>query len=79
MSVCACGQLMEVGDGWCQRCWARWSTWFMRAGGRWIVLNGRPQAQCQSNCTGDRGLPCKDCRSQHMLQELVDEAERFTT
>jgi len=68
---------MDIGAGWCQFCWARWSTWFMRAGGKWIHL---PQGlQCSSTCYGDRGMPCKDCRSQHMLQELVDEAEKLAT
>lgn len=75
MAVCTCGRPMDLHAGWCQFCWAAWSTWFMRAGGRW--LNG--STTCFSTCTGDRGLPCKDCRSQHMLQELVDEAEKLAT
>jgi hypothetical protein len=76
MAVCACGRPMELRAGWCQSCWARWSVWFMRAGGRWVQPNG---FVCYSTCYGDRGEPCHDCRQQHMLQELVDEAERVAT
>jgi hypothetical protein len=67
---------MDLHAGWCQLCWAKWSTWFMRAGGSWIDLEHR--IRCSVGvCEGDRGMPCKDCRQQHMLQELVDEAERM--
>jgi len=77
MSVCACGRVMDKHAGWCRNCWAVWSVWFMRAGGKWIAFSNG--VVCQSTCTGDRGEPCKDCHSQHMLQELVDVAERRMT
>lgn len=44
---------MDVGAGWCQKCWANWSVWFMRAGGTWLNLdNGLSLKTNRCDCFG---------------------------
>lgn len=65
---------MVKGEPWCKRCWAVWSTWFMRAGGKWIDLTtGR---QFVGSSTGVYPCDCDACKLQAAIQAHVDELER---
>ena len=72
MSVCACGGMMEIGAGWCQRCWAIWSTWYLRAGGVWILLPNGPRCLAPGATCG-----CIGCSAQRSMLVERDEAENI--
>lgn len=65
MNVCACGNPMMKGEPWCKRCWAVWSTWFMRAQGKWINFETGLRHQGED-------CDCLACTNQKLTQHLVD-------
>lgn len=62
---------MMPDEAWCKACWARWTAWYMRAGGVWYDAAG-------FRCTTDvrkMECPCPNCVRQRDLQHGVDVAE----
>lgn len=57
MSVCACGQLMSRGAGWCQQCHLFWASWWLR------YVNDE---QGKNTCV------CRDCNYRRELQPTAD-------
>lgn len=73
MNVCACGNPMVKGEPWCKLCWATWTTWFMRANGKWIHLEADRLYGLQA---GQPICNCDACITQRAIQVHVDELER---
>lgn len=71
MSVCACGNTMLKGEPWCKRCWAFWSAWYVRTGGKWLTEEGLWA------CSDARVSPCvcRECERHRLLTHGADVEE----
>lgn len=63
---------MELHAGWCQKCWANWSVWFMRAEGMWMDLERGIRLQSQ-RCS------CDACAVTRQAIAQADRAEQVAS